>query len=148
MRLLLLAVVLGVSLSGCRVYDLQDGPYQFTLKEVLRDDCGLATAPAVMSTGVLTTTGALVNMKYGYLETELVGAYLVDSQAMMLDGFGANVMTEVRGQTCLLDTAGIHIETHPASSTAFTGEMSIELNAKAATACVCKVWLTFEAKKK
>ena len=151
MRLLplLLTSLLGLSASSCRTHLLVDQTYDFTLKEVLRDDCGLATTPGVFSSGTLFTTGNQVRMTYGYQNLEMVGIYLVGEDQMSLDGSTGNVMTMVRGQECLLDTVTLHLETTNHTADSFDGEMSIALDARLnPEVCVCKLWVRYEAKAK
>ncbi len=128
---------------------LEDADYQFTLKEVLRDDCGLAATPGLMSTGTLVTTGHQTRMPYGYLGIELVGIYRVGLEEMSLDGSIVNVTTTVRGASCLLDTATIHLETANHTTESFSGEMTVTLEAKLRPeTCVCKLWVRYEATQK
>lgn len=144
MRLLLFAALMTLGLS-CRTHTLDEGVYQLTLTEVLRDDCGLAASPALMTRGELTTTGSIVRLAYGYLDIELAGSYRVSAEQMILDGNVLNVSTEVRGQTCELDSAALHVETTTTSPTTFDGTLSLTLDSRAAEVCVCKVWVRFSA---
>lgn len=152
MRLLPLVLISTLGLLGlwsCRTHLLVDQTYAFTLKEVIRDDCGLATTPGVFTSGTLFTTGNQVRMTYGYLNLELVGIYLVGEDKMSLDGSTGNVMTAVRGQECLLDTVLLHLETTNHTADSFEGEMSFTLDARLRPeACVCKLWVRYEAKAK
>jgi hypothetical protein len=45
----------------------------------------------------------------------------------------------------LLDTVTLHMDTVTQSPTSFTGQMSFALAAKAPDACVCKLWVAFQA---
>ncbi len=128
-----------------RNHPLEDGPYQFTLKEVLRDDCDLAHATGVFSTGTLNTTGNIVSLSYGFLGVKLFGTYLSGIEQMTLDGTANNVSTPVRGNECLLDSVAVHLDTVTRSPTRFDGAMSITFDARSPDACVCKFWFNYEA---
>ncbi len=142
----LLLVVMGL-LPGCRVHDLEDGPYQFTLTQVLRDDCGLAAHPEVASTGTLRTTGNVVALEYGYLDLKLVGTYLTRAEAMTMDGAAVNVSTQVRGHDCLLDAVSMHLDTTTVDATTFTGAMKLVFDARTPDACVCQAWFRYSAQR-
>ena len=135
-----------LGLASCRTHTLEDGTYQFTLKDVLRDDCGLAPTGALMSTGVLVTTGNQVKIKYGYLGLQMFGIYQVNVEQMVLDATAVNVTTAVRGNQCLLDSVSLHIDTENQTARSFSGTMSFYLDARA-DPCVCRVWVTYEAQK-
>ncbi len=141
-----LIIFVGLGLASCRTHTLEDGSYQFTVKEVLRDDCGLATSAPLLSTGVLITTGNQVKMRYGYLDLQLLGIYQVNLEQMVLDATAVNVTTAVRGTQCLLDSVSLHMDTENQTATSFSGSMSFYLDARADT-CVCRVWVTYDAKK-
>ncbi len=141
--------VLVLTAACGRSHVLDDGAYAFSLAEVLRDDCGLRQDPKVLSTGTLTTTGNLVALDYGYLDIKLKGIYLSKEERMSLDGTAANVSTVVRGNTCLLDTVAMHMETTTSTAaTHFDGAMSFVLDARQSNECVCQMWVKFTAAKK
>ena len=134
-------------LAGCRVHTLEDGPYTFTLGEVLRDDCGLASTGGVLTTGTLRTEGNLVSLNLAQPNLRLVGTYRFSLEEMTLDGTLSNFQTTLRGQACLLDTVALHLDTTTLSPTAFEGSMSISYEARTPDACVCKFWFKFSAQR-
>lgn len=143
-----LFVILAVAAVGCgRTHTLQDGPYAFGLVETLRDDCQLAKAPDVFSTGVLRTTGHVVTLDYGLFGIDLVGNYLDDVERMLLDGSAANVNTPVNGEECLLDLVSIHLEGTTRGPGAFDGTMAVRLDARRPDRCVCELWVRYQATK-
>jgi len=143
-RLLWLLLV-PVALQGCRTHEAEDGTYQFALTEVIRDECGLAAEPGIMSTGTLVTTGNTVAIDYGFLGIKLVGTYLQTGEQMTMDGTAVNVRTQVRGQSCLEDTVAVHLDATTKSPTEFDGVMSFSYDTRQPDECVCQFWLRYAA---
>ncbi len=135
-----------LGLASCRTHTLEDGTYQLTVKDVLRDDCGLAATGALNATAVLVTTGNQVKLKYSYLDLQMYGNYQVNLEQMVLDATGVNLTTAVRGNQCLLDSISLHMDTENQTARSFSGTMSFFFDARADT-CVCRVWATYEAQK-
>jgi hypothetical protein len=131
--------------AGCRVHTLEDAPYTFTLGEVLRDDCGLATTGGVVPGGTLRTEGNQVSLALRSPDLRLVGMYLDSDERFTMDGSLSNYTTVLRGQECLLDTVAFHLDATDTSATTFDGTMSINYAARAADRCVCQFWFKFSA---
>lgn len=131
--------------AGCRVHTLEDGPYTFTLGEILRDDCGLAATGGVVTGGTLTTVGHQVNLALTKPDLRLVGTYLYSVEQFTMDGSLSNYTTTLRGQECLLDTVTFHLDATETSATTFNGAMSVSYASRAADRCVCQFWFKYTA---
>ena len=141
----LLFTSLCLSLTGCRIHTLQDGAYDFTLTEVLRDDCGLSTNPAVFTRGTLATAGHVVHLDYQYLTMQLVGTYRYGLEEMTMDATLGNVRTKLRGQDCQVDSVTVALDSVTQSSTRFTGSMSFSFQTRTSDACTCRLFFKYDA---
>jgi len=144
-RALLVSVSAVMALSGCRVHTLQDGAYDFTAVEVMRDDCGLASQPEVFARGTLLTAGHVVRLDYPYLSTQLAGQYRYGLEEMTMDATLANVRTRLRGQDCQVDVVSVALDSVTQSPTRFTGSMSFTFNTRTADACTCRLFFRYDA---
>jgi hypothetical protein len=133
-------------LSGCRIHTLDDGVYALVPGEILRDDCGLASAD-VLGTATLRTEGNLVTLSLSKPELRLVGTYRFSTEEMTLDGTLSNYAAVLRGRECLLDTVNFHVDTLTTSPTSFSGSMSINYDARVPDECVCKFWFKYTAQR-
>jgi hypothetical protein len=131
-------------LSCGRVHVLEDGSYGFSVRRVLRDDCGLESQ-ITLSPAVLSTAGQRVTLDFSSPEARLAGTYRTSIEEMTLDGTIANSSTVVRGQECLLDFVTLHLDTVTVDAARFRGTMSITYYAPQLDACVCKYWFDFDA---
>lgn len=145
MRALLLGSVFCLSLTGCRMHTLQDGAYDFALTEVLRDDCGLATNPAVFTRGTLATAGHVVHLDYQYLAMQLVGTYRYGLEEMTMDATLGNVRTTLRGQECQVDRVAVTLDSTTVNSGRFNGTMGFTFNAQSSDACTCRLYFRYAA---
>lgn len=141
----LLAVLV---LGGCRVHTLDDGPYTFTLGEILRDDCSLAGGGGVVPGGTLRTEGHLVSIALDDPDLRLVGTYRSGLEEMTLDGSLSNYSRNLRGRECLLDTVSFHLDTVTTNDSAFTGAMSVNYEARQPDECTCRFWFKLNATKR
>ena len=132
--------------AGCRVHTLEDGVYVITPGEILRDDCGLASAD-VLGTATLRTEGNEVSLTLSRPELRLVGIYRFSVEEMTLDGTISNFPAVLRGRECLLDTVNFHVDTLTSSPTSFSGAMSINYDARVPDECVCKFWFKYTAQR-
>jgi hypothetical protein len=140
-----LVAVLG--LAGCgRTHPLTDGEYVFTVKEVLRDDCGLGDAALVLTPARLVTTGHVVRLDFAPPGTQLIGTYKSRIEEMTLDGTIANFNTIVRGRECLVDAVTLHLDAETTGPSSFKGAMSIAYDARQPDECVCRFWFLYEAR--
>jgi hypothetical protein len=140
---LLLCVAL--ALGGCREHTLDDGPYAFTLGEVLRDDCALATSGGLVAGGTLRTEGHQVSFALDSPDLRLVGTYRYALEEMTLDGSLSNEQRVLRGRECLVDVVTYHLDTVTTSPTAFTGAMSVNFEARQPDECTCRFWFKLSA---
>lgn len=143
MRALVLLSTL--ALSSCRIHTLQDGAYDFTLVETLRDDCGLASQPGVFTRGTLLTAGHVVRLTYGYLGTELAGTYRYGLEEMTMDATLANVRTTLRGQDCQVDTVSVALDSKTVSAARFTGTLNFTFQSRTTDACTCRFFARYDA---
>jgi len=138
--LLLLCLVL----TGCRVHTLEDGPFAFTVTEVLRDDCGFAGAAPVTG-GALMTEGHQVGFTLDAPKLRLEGTYLYGVEELMLDGSLLNTGATLNGRACQVDSTMFHLEGTTQSPSSFTGTMSVEYATRQNDACSCRIWFKFNA---
>jgi hypothetical protein len=131
--------------TGCKTHDLTDGRYDFSLTQSIRDDCGLQSAPGIISSGVLRTTGNVVRINYDFFQIELDGSYKDSIESMSLDGSATNVQLEVNGVQCLLDVVTLHLEATTDTATQFAGSMSFSLQAERPESCICQLWVDYRA---
>ena len=131
---------------GCRIHTLDDGVYALVPGEILRDDCGLASA-GVLGTATLRTEGNLVTLTLSKPELRLVGTYRFSTEEMTLDGTLSNSAAVLRGRECLLDTVNFHLDTLTTSPSSFTGAMSINYDARVPDECVCRFWFKYTAQR-
>lgn len=131
--------------AGCRVHTLDDGPYAFTLGEILRDDCALAAGGGVVTGGTLRTEGHLVSFSLDEPELRLVGTYRSGLEEMTLDGSLSNYSRTLRGRECLVDVVTFHLDTVTTNEGAFTGAMSINYEARQPDECTCRFWFKLDA---
>lgn len=134
-----------LSLPGCRMHTLQDGAYDFTLVEALRDDCGLASQAGVFTRGTLITAGHMVRLQYGYLSTELVGTYRYGVEEMTMDGSLANVRTTLRGQDCQVDSVAVALDSTTVNAGRFTGTLNFTFQTRTSDACTCRFYARYDA---
>lgn len=134
-----------VLLGGCRVHTLDDGPYTFTLGEILRDDCALAASGGVVPGGTLRTEGHLVSLALDEPELRLVGTYRSGLEEMTLDGSLSNSSRTLRGRECLVDNVTFHLDTVTTSQSTFTGAMSVNYEARQPDECTCRFWFKLDA---
>jgi hypothetical protein len=136
------------ALSGCLPYAQDSGDYVFTPVEIYRDDCGLAAASGDQFTGTLQITGRVVRLDFSLLDSQLIGYILEGSgDDFAIDGSVVNAVAEVRGQECLLDQVDLHLEGTTRCQTQFDGELRVRYEAERSDACVCELWLRYEAVK-
>lgn len=142
-----LVVTLAALLSSCGAHVLEDGSYALTATEVFRDECGLVASPEALWDATLRIDGEHVRMKLDLFEIELRGVYREMSEGFYVDGTAANMVTQVRGETCRLDLATVHLDASTEASQVFNGTMRVQYWAHAAEACECEAWLSFRAEK-
>ena len=138
-----------LSFAGCRVHTLEDGHYTFAATRVLRDECGLSTAPGYVSGGQLTTTGDRVRLDYDAFGLEAKGEYL-DPQfrkadRIELDGSASNVRTAIAANDCSIDLLTLHLEMTDVDQSHATGTLIFKTDLPRPEACLCQLWVEFSA---
>jgi hypothetical protein len=147
----LAAAVLALALPGCRVHLLEDGDYDFTTTEVLRDDCGAASSFTLLQRGTLTTTGNLVKFAFSGERPDLQGTYRSapwmssDAESLVMDGSVTNARVTLRGVDCLVDTVSMHVEAQATAATTLSGTASIGFESRVFPECNCRYWYAFTA---
>ena len=150
-----LALSLGV---GCtNAYLQNEGPYEITAVEVIRDDCFLLDATRTSSVkeswdaGELIITGEVIRMNYELMDMQLIGAFLeggsMDDDGFMLDGSVANAsFTTGDGTQCTVDQATVHLEATTQCATQFDGVMRMRYEPRVQQPqCACEVWMRYQA---
>ncbi|WP_233262079.1 hypothetical protein [Vitiosangium sp. GDMCC 1.1324] len=149
----LLLSVLALSLGvGCtRAYIQNEGPYEFKVVEVLRDDCGLLPSPANLWPGELYISGEVVRMRYGLMDALLVGRFLdgssEDDDAFSMDGSVPNAsLTAKDGTECIVDQVSMHLDAITQCATEFDGVLSVRYEPRFQQAsCACQLWVRYQA---
>jgi hypothetical protein len=139
------ALVMVCFLVGCRLHTLQDGTYQFSATEVLRDDCQLASQPEVLARGTLLTAGHIVRLSYQYLNAEFAGTYRYGLEQMTLDASVVNTRARLRDQACLIDEMTGTLDSVTESPSRFSGTLSLTFRTTTLDACNCRFLIRFDA---
>lgn len=143
-----LALLLG---GGCtRAYIQNEGPYELTAVEVLRDDCALLSSPEELWDGELFISGDVVRMRYGLMDALLVGRFLdgssEDDDAFALDGSVTNATVSAHGAECIVDQVTLHLDGTTQCATGFEGVLSVRYEPRASQAsCACQLWVRYQA---
>lgn len=149
--LALLALTFSLSVGCTRAYIQNDGPYEFTAVEVLRDDCGMLESPESLWDGELLISGEVLRMRYGLMEDmQLVGFFLGGGggdDGFTLDGSVSNASLEAQGQQCLVDQVKVHLEGTTQCATEFDGVLRVryEPRLEQAAGCACELWVQYRA---
>lgn len=148
--LALFALLLTTSVGCTRAYIQNDGPYELSAVEVLRDDCGLLdAAPEALWDGELLISGEVLHMRYELMEDmHLVGFFLGGGDdGFMLDGSVSNASLQANGQQCTVEQVKVHLEGTTRCATAFDGTLrvSYELRPGQAAECACELWVRYQA---
>lgn len=153
-----LSLLLGV---GCtNAYLQNEGPYEITAVDVIRDDCGLlslspnseqSSVRDRWDSGELIIMGDVVRMNYELLDMQLVGAFLeggsMEEDGFMLDGSLANAsFTTGEGLQCTVDQVTVHLEATTLCATQFDGVLRMRYEPRVQQPqCACQVWMKYEA---
>jgi hypothetical protein len=149
--LLLSALSLCLGLGCSNAYIQNEGPYELTAVEVVRDDCALLSSPEALWDGELTITGEVLRMRYGLMDMQLVGYFLggglEDADAFSLDGSMANASLTANGQQCFVDQMTVHLEGTTQCATQFDGVLRVryEPRPQQASGCACELWVRYQA---
>jgi len=149
--LLLSALSLTLGLGCTRAYIQNEGPYEFTAVEVVRDDCSLLSSPESLWDAELTISGEVLRMSYGLMDMQLVGSFLgagtEDDDAFSLDGSVANASLTANGQQCFVDQVTVHLEGTTQCATEFDGVLRVryEPRPQQSSGCACELWVRYQA---
>jgi hypothetical protein len=149
--LLLSALFLALG-SGCtRAYIQNEGPYEFTAQEVLRDDCALLSSNEALWDANLHISGEVLRMEYGLMDMQLVGSFLdgdlEDGDAFSLDGSLTNASLNANGRECIVDQVTVHLEGTTQCATEFDGVLRVRYEPRPtqSAACACELWVRYQA---
>jgi hypothetical protein len=151
--LLLSALALASGLGCTNAYLQNEGPYDITATEVIRDDCGLLSASSIQDSwdsGELIITGDVVRMNYELGDMQLVGAFLeggsLDDDGFMLDGSLANVSFTRGAEMCVVEQVAVHLEATTKCATQFDGVLRVRYEPRVQQPqCACEVWMRYQA---
>ncbi len=149
--LLLSALSLTLGLGCTRAYIQNEGPYELTAVEVVRDDCSLLSSPESLWDAELTISGEVLRMSYGLMDMQLVGSFLgagtEDDDAFSLDGSVANASLTANGQQCFVDQVTVHLEGTTQCATEFDGVLRVryEPRPQQSSGCACELWVRYQA---
>lgn len=134
-------------LAGCRSHVLEDGPYTLEPTTTLRDDCGLAGAD-LWGDAALRTEGHVVSLALAGAGLTLTGTYRYGTESFTLDGALLDHPMALAGRACRLETAAFHLDGEAVGPGAFTGAMSLALDALQDPACTCRYWFNLDARRR
>jgi hypothetical protein len=149
--LLLSALSLTLGLGCTRAYIQNEGPYEFTAVEVVRDDCSLLSSPESLWDAELSISGEVLRMSYGLMDMQLVGSFLgggaEDDDAFSLDGSVANASLTANGQQCFVDQVTVHLQGTTQCATEFDGVLRVryEPRPQQSSGCACELWVRYQA---
>jgi hypothetical protein len=149
--LLLSALFLSLGAGCTRAYIQNEGPYELTAQEVLRDDCALLSAPESLWDGNLHIFGEVLRMEYGLMEMQLVGSFLdgaaADGDVFSLDGSLTNASLNANGHQCIVDQVTVHLEGTTQCATEFDGVLRVRYEPRPtqSAACACELWVRYQA---
>ncbi|WP_233595540.1 MULTISPECIES: hypothetical protein [Corallococcus] len=144
-RLCLVAFALAApSLVGCLPYSQNEGDYELTPVELLRDDCNLLPQVIDEFRLGLQISGRVVRADFGVQNMQLLGYFLEDGEAFTADGSVANVSASANGQECLLGQIRVHLDATTQCSTQFNGQLRLVYDSDGVTQCSCELWVRFE----
>jgi hypothetical protein len=142
-------VVSATMCAGCfgRNHTLHEGTYEFTVQEVIRDECGIQSGSALGS-GSIRISGDLVRVQLDerIYNMEAVGYFLANVERFTLDGSAGNVPVQVNGSECLVTLVQAHLEATTDSPSTFHGASQILFNSDQ-PGCFCQLWARFTAQR-
>ncbi|MET0402508.1 MAG: hypothetical protein ABW123_08895 [Cystobacter sp.] len=148
----LLPLVLFLCLdAGCTRANLQnEGRYQFTAREVIRDDCGLLSTEDSLWDGELTIRGDVVRFDSDWRGLQLIGFVLPggsdDDDAFIVDGSESKAAISLQGTECIVDQLWMHLDGTTQCATQFNGVLSVRLEPRVEQPnCACQLWVSYEA---
>jgi hypothetical protein len=141
----LIMIVAPLAWLGCPDRRPSQGHYSFLVDQVFSAGCGLATASGTLWEGDLRHSGDLLLIPLQFDSIELQGYYLVHSDHFSLDGTASQVSASVKGQACLVDWIGVHLEGDPVSDSEFDGAVQIQFDTLVTDACNCITELSYHA---
>jgi hypothetical protein len=153
-RLLLLSALALSFAGGCtNAYLQNEGPYEISAVEVIRDDCGLLSSSSIQDSwdsGELVITGEVVRMNYELGDMQLVGSFLeggsLDDDGFMLDGSLANASFTRGAEECIVEQAAVHLEATTRCATQFDGVLRVRYEPRVQQPqCACQVWMRYQA---
>jgi hypothetical protein len=148
--LLMSALALAFSLGCTNAYLQNEGPYELTAMEVLRDDCAMLSSSESLWDGTLRVSGEVIYMDYGLMDMQLVGFFLeggsADDDAFALDGSLANASLSANGQQCIVDQVTVHLEGTTQCATQFNGVLRVRYEPRIQQpGCACELWVRYQA---
>lgn len=143
-RVLVLSAVLFAAACG-RVHTLEEGSYDLTPDEVIRDDCGLMQVDPTLGSASLTISGDFIQMSYSRYQVELAGEYRLREESFTADGSAANVSAEARGQQCLVDLITVHFDATSLCKVEYEGTLRIAYQTPTQSECACQLWVRYHA---
>jgi hypothetical protein len=137
-------VLVATAALGCtgRSHPQREGGYDFTVKEVIKETCGILQPPALWG-GTLIVTGNEMAMAHELHGIRLAGRFLESLEQFAMDGSANNVELTGTNGTCVASLITLHMDGTTQTPDTFTGLLSVE--ADGAGACDCSVWTTFDA---
>ena len=150
---LIIALLVAVTMNGCRSHLLEDGPFALTTDEVLRDDCNAEGTLPWLERGSLKTTGDLVRFAFSVDKFELHGSYKEaamlsgDAEQLVMNGSSSNGMLLLNERQCLLDTLHLYVEATTVDADSFTGATTVTFQSRNVSMCNCSYWYLFTARR-
>ena len=146
-----LALALLVSAAVCmscyqRNHTQDEGTYQFTADEIIRDECAIYSGSTALWSGAMQIYGDLLRIKmddrlYGI---EAVGFFLIKEERFTADGSGGQVTAHASGVDCLMTMINAHLDSTTDSERAVHGSTQVRSESDQ-IGSTCPFWARFSA---
>ena len=129
-----------------RNHTQDEGTYQFTADEIIRDECAIYSGSTALWSGTMQIYGDLLRIKmddrlYGI---EAVGFFLIKEERFTADGSGGQVFAHASGVECLMTIINAHLDSTTDSERAFHGSTQVRYESDQ-IGCTCQFWARFSA---
>jgi hypothetical protein len=127
-------------------YLQNEGRYELTLTELLRDDCGLLPPEGRLWGGTLSMAGTVVYMNLDLLDMKLIGFFREGGEdRFRLDGDAQSAQVVANGRECTVDQVTVRLEGATRCPTQFDGTLRVRSESLREPQCTCELWARFRA---
>lgn len=142
--LALLALLAGTRCSNA--YLQNEGRYELSLTELMRDECGLLPPEGRLWGGSLRMAGTVVYMDFDLLDMKLIGFFREGGEdRFLLDGSTPSAQVMANGRECRVDQVTVRLEGATRCPTQFEGTLRVRSETSREPECACELWARFRA---